>query len=294
MNGINYSSLMGNTELFSDVTNYISGTKESKSTTTSTKTTNDSAQTNTDKDTYEHSQQTKKAGYDRPTTRYASATNTDGSTATSKYKAIDSDGIQEGVELSDAAKNLLAELREKYGDKLEISAAYWSTDEESDYYGSLTSKDYSVLINPDLLEQMASDESVREQYESILANASETGDEVKEALGDYADSIESFTITIDADGNTTYAVKLLQDMAESNKANSKTAKELQEERLAKKKEEEKAEKKKEEKEAQEEELEEKLKGDDSSTSGTEIPSDRLQASSIEELVEMIKNRKASA
>jgi hypothetical protein len=293
MNGIDYSSLMGNTNLFSDVTfkGSVTGTASKKSSATTQKT-NDEAQTNTDNDTYEHSTQTQQAGYSRPTANSVSVNKTQ-SNETSKYKAIDSDGIQEGVELSDAAKDLLKELREKYGDKLEISAAYWSTDEESDYYGSLTSKDYSVLINPDLLEQMASDDSVREQYESILAGASDQGDEVKEALGDYADSIESFTITIDADGNTTYAVKLLQDMAESNKTNSKTAKELQEERLEKKKEEEKAEKKKAEKEEQEEELEEKIQEKrEDNVDGQQ--SNRLVANSLDELVEMIKNRKASA
>jgi membrane-bound lytic murein transglycosylase B len=141
MNGIDYSSLMGNTELFSDVTfkGNVTGTV-SKNAAATTQKADDSKQTNTDKDTYEHGTQTKKAGYDRPTTKGVSVNKTQ-SDETSKYKAIDSDGIQEGVELSDAAKNLLAELREKYGDKLEISAAYWSSDEESDYYGSLTSKD---------------------------------------------------------------------------------------------------------------------------------------------------------
>jgi membrane-bound lytic murein transglycosylase B len=161
MNGIDYSSLMGNTELFSDVAfkGNVTGTANKKSS-AATQKTDDGKQTNTDKDTYEHSTQTQKAGYDRPTTSRVSLTQTQ-STESSKYKAIDSDGIQEGVELSDAAKNLLKELREKYGDKLEISAASWSTDDESDYYASLTSKEYSVLINPELLEQMASDESVR-------------------------------------------------------------------------------------------------------------------------------------
>jgi hypothetical protein len=128
---------------------------------------------------------------------------------------------------------------------------------------------------------MASDESVREQYESVISSATDVSNQLTEELGEDADSIQNFSITIDANGNTTYAVKLLQEMAESSKSNTKTAAELQEERLEKKKEEEKAEEKKAKEEEQEEKLEEKQQ-------------ERIQASSIDELVELIKNRKASA
>jgi hypothetical protein len=280
MNGIDYNSLMSSTGLFTDVTfkGSVTGVTSQKK---SSEKTDSNKQTSTDRDTYEHTDTTQvKAGYDKP--KYVAAPeSTEESSQTSQYKAIDSEGIQEGIELSDAAKDLLKELREKYGDTMEISVANWSTDEESDYYASLTSKDYSVLINPELLEQMASDESVREEYESIISSASDVSNQLSEELGDDADSIQSFSITIDADGTTTYAVKLLQEMAESSKSTTKTAAELQEERLEKKKEEKKAEEKKEEEEKQEEKLEEKQQ-------------ERLQASSIDELVELIKNRKASA
>jgi hypothetical protein len=273
---------MSNTGLFSNVS--FSGTlteTTSKKQTKATDTKDSATQTNTDKDTYEHSSSTQvKAGYDRP--KSVTAPTEEATESTTQYKTIDSDGIQEGVELSDAAKELLKELREKYGDTMEISVANWSTDDESDYYASLTSKDYSVLINPDLLEKMAADESVREQYESIISSASETSDKLAQELGDDYDSIESFSINIDADGNTTYVVKLLKEMTESNKTNSKTLAEKQQERLEEKKEEEKAEEKKAEKEEQQEELEE------------ELEENRIEASTLDELIEKIKNRKASA
>jgi hypothetical protein len=255
------------TGIFSDVafTGNIIGAKSQKSASAKTDNTdNTKKQTNTDKDTYEHVENTGvKAGYDRPKSVLTET----------QYKQIDSDGIQEGVELSDAAKDLLKELREKYGDKLDISVANWSTDEESDYYASLTSKEYSVLINPELLEQMASDESVKEQYESILSGAGDEGDKLAEALGDDADSIKSFSITIDADGKTSYAVKMLTEMVNSSKENSKTNAQKQQERIEEKREEERKEKK----EAQKEEQEE-----------------RIQADSLDELIEKIKNKKASA
>jgi hypothetical protein len=274
MNGIDYSSLMSNTGLFSNQTinndevkfkGNLTGTSHTaKSSTTKSDSTK---QTNADKDTYEYSGQTRevKAGYDRPKRVQSEDT---------QYKQIDSDGIQDGVELSDAAKELLKELREKYGDTMEISVANWSTDEESDYYASLTSKDYSVLINPELLEKMAADESVREQYESILSGAGDASDKIKEELGDDADKIESFSITIDADGNVSYAVKLLQEMAESNKTQQKeTQAEKQQERI----EEKRAEKKKAEKERQEKLAEKK-------------ESEKIEAGSIDELIAAIKEK----
>ena len=117
---------------------------------------------NVDYDTVEingKSRQLQKAGYDRP--------NCVTPKQEEKYKALDATGIQEGIELSDAAKNLLEELREKYGN-MEISVAKWSSDEEQDYYARNCQKEYSVLIDPEALEAMAADESVREKYESIL------------------------------------------------------------------------------------------------------------------------------
>jgi hypothetical protein len=281
MNGIDYSSLVGNTGLFSGQTGINSDVKfngsltgvNSKAKTASKSETN--KQTNTDSDTYEHSTQTAKAGYDRPKSVNSNA-KTDESEESTQYKKIDSDGIQEGVELSDAAKNLLAELREKYGN-MDISVANWSSDEEQDYYASQTSKEYSVLINPDLLEEMAADESVREQYESVLSNAGEASDTIKEALGDDADKVKSFSITIDADGNVSYAVQLLKDMAESNKSSQKvTISEQQKEKLEEKRAEKKAAQKEAAKKAEEEKLAEKQE------------TEKVEAGSIDELIAAIK------
>ena len=133
MNGINYSSLLNNTGIFSNQTNKdeatFTGTVTGANRKVSTKKTDvDNKQSNVDRDTYEYSGQTRevKAGYSRPKR-----------TESSEYKALDSNGIQEGVQLSDAAKDLLAELREKYGN-MDIAVAEWSTDEEQDYYASLS------------------------------------------------------------------------------------------------------------------------------------------------------------
>ena len=273
MNGINYSSLLSNTGLFSNQTNKdevkFKGSFTGVNSRAESKKSADRKQTNADRDTYEYSGQTRevKAGYDRPKRVQ--------SEKEQEYKALDSDGVQEGIVLSDAAKNLLAELREKY-DNMDIAVAEWSSDEEQDYYASLATKEYSVLINPELLEKMAADESVREQYESVLSGAGEKFDTLQEELGEDADKIKSFRISIDQDGNVSYAVELLKEMAENSKAEKKedTSAEKQQERINEKR----AERKKAEKERQEKKAQEKQE------------TEKIEASSIEELIAAIKEK----
>lgn len=263
MNGINYSSLLNNTGLFANQTNKDESALAGNITgvnrrTQSRKAAADSRQTNADKDTYEYSGQTRdvKAGYGRPQR-----------TESSGYKALDTNGVQEGIELSDAAKNLLQELREKYGD-MEFSVAQWSTDEEQDYYAGLTDKAYSVLINPELLEKMATDPAAREEYEAIISGAGDKFDTVKEELGEDAEKVKGFSVTMDKDGNVSYAVKLLKDMEESSRVDKKTEQERIEEK--------RADRKKAEKERQEKVVQKKQE------------TEKVEASSIEELIKAIK------
>ena len=261
MNGINYNTILSNTGLFSNkstnndpvksAVNAVANKADDK------KATN---QINADQDTYEHSTQVKKAGYEKPA-NVASSEN--------KYKALDANGVQEGIKLSDKAKNLLEELRKKYGN-MNISVAEWSTDEEQDYYAGLTDKEYSVLINPELLEKMAADDSVREQYESVLDNAGKSMETMKSELGEDADKIKSFSITIDADGNTKYAVQLIKDMTEKSKNDKKVSEsDKQKERI----EEKRAEKKEQEKKRQE-----------------KLETEKIEADSLEELIAAIKEK----
>lgn len=270
MNGINYSTLLGNTGLFSNQAanrneaNFFTNAVNKK---VQNKTARDRKQTNADKDTYEYGGQTRdvKAGYGRP--RRTESANDKG------YKALDSNGVQDGIELSDSAKNLLAQLREKYGN-MDFTVAVWSTDEEQDYYAERTSKEYSVLINPELLEKMANDESVREEYEAVLGGAGDKFAGLKEELGEDADKIKGFSITLDKDGNVSYAVQLLKDMNENSRAEKKenAASKAQQERIDEKR----AERKK-AKEEQLERIEEKR-----------LETERISAGSIDELVAAIK------
>ncbi len=278
MNGINYSSLLNNTGLFANQTNKDEAAFAGNVTGVNRRVQNkksraDNRQTNADRDTYEYSGQTRnvKAGYSKPER-----------TESSNYKALDANGVQEGIELSDGAKDLLAELREKYGD-MEFAVAQWSTDEEQDYYASLSEKRYSVLINPELLEKMATDPEAREKYEAIISGADDKFDTLQEELGEDAEKVKGFSITMDKDGNVSYAVKLLKDMEENSRADQKTEQERAEEKRAAKKE---AEKERQEKVVQkkaEEERQEKVVQKRQET-------EKVEASSIEELIKAIKEK----
>ena len=259
MNGINYSSLLSNTNLFSNQTKSVQ--EDTKYKVGSLVEKESSAVENADHDTVEINGQSRvpKAGYDRPKCVQQKPEE--------KYKALDANGIQEGIKLSDAAMDLLKELREKYGN-MEISVAKWSTDEEQDYYARGCKKDYSVLIDPELLEKMAADESVRAEYESVLDQAGDKSAALEEALGEDADKIKSFSISIDANGKVSYAVQLIKDFEERNakraEASEKSAEEIREEKL----EERRAKRREDEKDRLE----------------------RITADSMDELIEKIKNK----
>jgi len=237
---------------------------------TSKKTSDTSASSRQDKvnkDTYEYSggAQEVKAGYDRPKSVCVQKKQ--------EYKPLDSEGIQEGVELSDAAKSLLKELREKYTN-MDIYAAEWSSDEEQKYYAGFSNKEYSVLINPEALEAMAADPAVREKYESVLSGVETNFNTLKEELGEDADKVSGFTVTIDKDGKVSYALDLLKSIGEDNENNAQKLKEKREEEKI-------AQKRVQKKEAQEERLE-KL--------AQKSETERIEADSIEELIAAVKSK----
>lgn len=259
MNGINYNSLLANTGLFSNNTTSVKDEGKVKG-----KTSQDIEKTKTDdkQDTVEINGQSREipvAGYSRPKRVEAP-----------KYKEINEEGIQEGIELSDAAKSLLEELRAKYGN-MDIKVANWSTDAEQDYYARNCSKDYSVLIAPEALEEMAANAEVRAEYEAVLDQVGEQSAALKEELGEDYDQIESFQITIDKDGKVSYAVRLIQDFNERNAKSAKEAEEALEER--------KAQKKEEAKEAEEKVRRKRL--------------EKIEADSMDELIAAIKERLAA-
>lgn len=268
MNGINYNNLLGSglftnnvlTEEIKNKGNVNSSDKKAADKDTS-------KNTSANKDTFEYSGTARevKAGYERPKSVI--------SKREPKYKPLDSDGIQEGIKLSDAAKNLLNELREKYKN-MDFAVANWSSDEEQKYYAGFATKEYSVLINPEALEEMASDPAVREKYESVLNGVEGNFDTLKEALGEDADKVSGFSISIDKDGKVSYALNLLKSYGEESASNAK--------KLQEKREQEKIEEKRTRKKEEQEERLEKLRDKEEY--------EKIEADSIEELIAAVKSK----
>lgn len=288
MNGINYSALLGNTTtgFFQNKANEVKDDKVFNGRVSNSKKDKSSSRglSNADSDTLELGQNREvKAGYDRP--RRISRNTTDQTENADRFKKLDENGIQEGIELSDEAKSLLSELRKKYGN-MDIAVAVWSTDEEQDYYASKATKEYSVLINPEALEEMARDEEVRAKYESVLSGAGEQFDTLKEELGEDIDKVKGFSITIDKDGNVKYAIGLLKDMEADSAKRAKTEKE----RLEKKRAERKEEQEKAEKELMEKRIESSKEASKQVSEGVSGDYEKIEASSLEELIKAVKER----
>ncbi len=183
--------------------------------------------------------------------------------------------VENEVELSEAAKNLLAELKEKYGD-IDFFVAEFSNDEEAQYYHNQSTKKYSCVIDPKTLEEMAADEAVKEKYVEIIDTADEKFDRVKEELGEDADQIKRMGITVDKDGVVTYFAELTKQTVRMQEDLRNQQKEL---RAEKKDKGEKAEKKKEEKADR---LSEK-------DADKQLNPNKVTASTIDELLAKLKN-----
>lgn len=187
--------------------------------------------------------------------------------------------VEDEVELSEAAKNLLAELKEKYGD-IDFFVAEFSTDEEAQYYHNQSTKKYSCVIDPKTLEEMAADEAVKEKYVGIIDTADEKFDQVKEELGEDADQVKRMGITVDKDGVVTYFAELTKQTVKMQEDLRNQQKEL---RAEKKERAEKAEKMK----AEREERAEKMTGKKDEAEKPVNPN-KVTASTIEELTAKLK------
>lgn len=155
--------------------------------------------------------------------------------------------------LSDKAKELLEELKKTYKN-MDFMVANYDTEEEAMDYHARGTKDYSVLIEPELLEKMAADEQTKEKYLGIINNATQKIGEIKDQLGEEKEEVTRIGFTVGTDGSVSYFAEL-EKMSEKQK-----------DRIEKTKEE-KAEK----------------------TAQEKAKKTRVQADSIEELIEKIKN-----
>lgn len=193
--------------------------------------------------------------------------------------------------LSDKAKKYYEQLKAKYSNMDFILVSPEQKEEAESKKGMYqSSKELIVLIDSDKIEKMAEDEEYRAKYEGILSNATSQLSQLKDSLGSKADSVSSFGMTFDDNGNASFFAVVDKSLA------------AQKERIADKKEAAAEEKKKAQKKTQEKRAEErkadradKNKKMDSAdkTNSKEKSSDAdkvtVSASSWEELLKKIDN-----
>lgn len=127
-------------------------------------------------------------------------------------------------ELSQGARDLLSEMRKKYGD-MDFFVADYSSDEEAQRYLSRGSKDYSVLIEPELLEKMAADESIKEKYLGVIDDAKNKISAVKDEIAKLDDSedgvkkadIKNIGFSVKSDGSVAFFAELEKSSADQKK-----------------------------------------------------------------------------
>lgn len=117
-----------------------------------------------------------------------------------KKRTPTSDKAGEAPKLSERAKKLLEELKAKYKNA-DFMVAEYDTEEEAQEIMSRGTREYSVLIDPKTLEQMASDEEVREKYLGKLEEATRTLQDLKEKFEKEDGNVSaSFGISFSEDG----------------------------------------------------------------------------------------------
>lgn len=143
-------------------------------------------------------------------------TKTSGRTDEILFSATYRKGSNAVSSLSDEAKNLLAELQDKYKGH-DFIVADFETDEEASRLLSQGKGEYNVLITPDLLEKMASDKSERAKYEDIIAGASEKFGEIEKNLTEDGKSIvDKLGFTVKSDGSVDYYANLINGVTGNN------------------------------------------------------------------------------
>ena len=195
--------------------------------------------------------------------------NTTQSRSTREAEKTEKTEKKEPVQLSDWAKKLLEEMKKTYSN-MDFIVADYETDEEAAAYLSRGTKEFSTLIDPDTLEAMAADEEVTAKYTGILDDAVGQLKDIKEKLGDDNEDVTRVGISIDKNGQVSY-------FAELEKSGERQKEWIEKTREAKK--EERAEQ---EKKAQEQ------KDQDIAAQGR-TKKTLVQAGSVEELLEKIKN-----
>lgn len=108
-------------------------------------------------------------------------------------------------ELSEKAAKYYEQLKKKYA-HMEFILVSPDKKEEVDRNKGMyqSSKQILVLIDSDKIEKMAEDESFRKKYEGILSGAAGKIEQMKTSLGSRAESVSSFGMTFNSNGEASY------------------------------------------------------------------------------------------
>jgi hypothetical protein len=110
--------------------------------------------------------------------------------------------------LSQAAQNLLDDLRKKFGN-VYFMVGDFANDKEANRQLSRGKGEINCIITPDLLEKMASCEETRAKYEDLIEQSVGGLKEMKESIGEEkADLIKNYGISVNSNGDVSYYVML--------------------------------------------------------------------------------------
>lgn len=127
------------------------------------------------------------------------------------------------VELSREAKNMLKELQQKYGN-MDFIVGNFESEEDAAAQLSRGTKEYSVLIGAEELEEMAKDHSVKKDYMDKIEGARNQLAYMKTQLEESGEEVKNMGVTFGKDGSTTLFASL-EKMAERQKERLDEAKE---------------------------------------------------------------------
>lgn len=164
------------------------------------------------------------------------------------------------VQLSKTAQEYLKQLKQKYTN-VDFIVADFNSDEEAQQHLSRGKGVYNCVITPETLEKMASDDEERTKFEGIIENAITDLSGIKEKLGEDADKVESYGVSVDSEGKVSYYALLKEGLKKDERV-------------------EQAREKSKEKKAEEAEKKEKA----------EFKERLVKASTIEELINLITGK----
>ena len=150
---------------------------------------------------------------------------------TNKAGEATATGKKKTVQLSQRAEALLKKLKLKYSN-MDFMVADYETDEEAAEYLSRGNKEYSVLLDPETLEEMAADKATEEKYTGLLDEATGKLSELKDELEKNGEEVKHIGVTIGKDGTLTYFAEL-EKMSEKQRERIEASKEKKQEEAKK-------------------------------------------------------------